>query len=434
MNRCAEHRARALDFVLGDLAGLERTRMEAHLDRCDGCREVAGRLSAAFTAAKRWPPESSARELEQLIGRLEPYFGGEEAPREPWFVWSGSFKAILTAAAVTAGIVFWASYSKDSSYSKDQVTPAPVVAVAPIAAQEEPAPAPEIVRLTPRPNLKLIAGGGWDGKIGGESEEHTSIVMSRGFAMIDFEGGAGRKLWVGAPNAAIEVVGTRFFVDTAKTGLTTIGVIAGKVVVSAPSGRATISAGQRRAFGEGDKNIHSAAENFAADPFLERSPAREKLAVATTKPAVIAPPVNAVSKPVLDPLDPLDPLAELAAAQRLARGEDPKSALAKYDALLEELDPEAPLAPLVRYERARLLAFVLHEKSRGALELHAVADSGRGEASLQAKLSLCELRLADDRADAARCLEELRARGHDALSTEIDRLFVRWNLPRDHKY
>lgn len=398
---CADHRTRALDFVLDDLPPLERVRMEAHLDRCDGCRELTDRLNKAFAAARRWPPELGEQEMENLILRLEPYYLREE-PR------GGFGKFVFAAAALTAAIAVTTTGSKDQQ-------PLTEALAEPIARAKVHVPVVEraqaqIVRSSPRPFVKVVAGNGWDGKVGGASARSTSILMSRGFAMIDFQGGEGRKLWVGAPNASIEVVGTRFYVDTAPNGLTTIGVISGKIVVSNGETRSAIAAGEKRTFGGAAPSSRSEAEKFAEDPFLGRHKA----------------PAAAVAAPI-------DPLAELAIAERLARENNPRAALAKYDALLTTVGPTSPLGPLVRYERARLLAFTLGERARGESELRAVAGADRGEASLQAKLSLCEIQLADDRCAAASCLEDLRAREHGALSTEIDRLFQKLHLSCDHK-
>jgi len=193
-------------------------------------------------------------------------------------------------------------------------------------------------------------------------------------------------------------------------------VISGKIVVSNGETRAAIAAGEKRTFGGAAPSNLSEAEKFADDPFL----GRHKTAVAAVAPKTEA-------------IDPIDPLAELAIAERLARENNPRAALAKYDALLNTVGATSALGPLVRYERARLLAFTLGERARGESELRAVANAERGEASLQAKLSLCEIQLAGDRCAAASCLEDLRAREHGALSTEIDRLFQKLNLSCDHK-
>lgn len=416
---CAEHRTQALDFVLGDLPPLEHARIAAHLENCADCEQLTARLSRAFSAAKSWPPPAEKNELEQMIARLDPYLPATPEPARFSFTFATS---VFAAAAVAAGVVYLSTYTKVQVIEEpltiaELATPEKII-IEPETPKLSPT-TPEIVRLKPRPFVRVVAGDSWDGKIAGDSPESTSIVMSRGFAVIDFDGAAGRKLWVGAPNVSIEVVGTRFFVDTAPSGLTTIGVISGKVTVRHQDQQLSIHAGQRRSFGGQPKAALSTAENYVKDPFLARASREPVMARADHEPAELA----AVAE-----IKPTNPLLELSSAQRLSRENRHRDALAKYDALLSSLDATSPLRGLARYERARLLSFQLDELHRGTDELQQLAAGNFGEATVQAKLSLCELSLATDRCAAKLCLDQLRVREHGALTAEIDRLFSKWNL------
>src|SRR5690606_5413158 len=103
---CFKIRDRLLDHHFGELEGLEKQRVEAHLAHCEECRNVVTRLGNAFAAATDWNPEPKPGEIDRLVERLAPYLALEDAeqdetPPRSYFGWG------VAGLALAAGLLLF---------------------------------------------------------------------------------------------------------------------------------------------------------------------------------------------------------------------------------------------------------------------------------------------------------------------------------------
>jgi anti-sigma factor RsiW len=104
---CGWVRERLHAYALGALDEDERRRVEAHLDRCDECRQLAAELEEAANAlpvalaqaSPLRPPMSLRDRLVAEVGRRP------RAPRRRW--WRPRAALALAAVALAALLVTW---------------------------------------------------------------------------------------------------------------------------------------------------------------------------------------------------------------------------------------------------------------------------------------------------------------------------------------
>jgi hypothetical protein len=252
--------------------------------------------------------------------------------------------------------------------------------------------------------------------------------MSRGFAVFAFEGGNGRRLRISAPDALVEVVGTRFFVESDGT-TTRVGVAEGKVRVLSLLGSRLLTAGESMEIGGPGDGSPAHAQPYLDDPFLLRELADADAAGPTSaqrrrrrvvKPAVAAPSAGADTAALFAGLERAEDLARLGAF---------REAIEVYTGIANDERPShQAYADLARYEIARLWGFRLGEIRRARSILRPLSRRGTGEVARQATLALCELDLAARPCQAAVCLRELEQGGDFQLSSEVKLLLEHWGL------
>lgn len=415
-SRCEKYVGRLGQLAAGELRGLERTRLEAHLRACGSCRAAADALGAGLLAARSWQPQVSAEHLAALNQRLEPFVparaGATRGRRGAWFA-----AGALAAALGVILIGLWPGSSPTQLSAPQGRT----------LAQPVPLP-PAVERRQVSPHLRMVTSAGWEGRVEGEPGDH-SITLASGFVVLDFVGGEGRHLRVSAPDALVEVVGTRFYVEVTP-GVTRVGVAEGKVRVLTLLGTQVLTAGDHLTLGGGDSPPPSRARPFLTDTYLmehrasappeavKRKPARRRqLQVNRDGPRAVE--VSAASQL----------LERLAAAEELARLGQLREAIGAYRKLAKDAPPGA-VRDMARYEMARLWGFRMGEIQRARSILAALA-RGSGEVSRQARLALCELDLKARPCQAAACLAELEANAHDfPLREEAARLYAHWGLEK----
>ncbi len=449
---CFKIREHLLDYHFGELDGLEEERVRLHLQNCDECRTVVERLGRAFTAAVDWEPEPKPGELDRLVERLTPYLQPEEEERAESSGW-----LFGVGLALAAGLALFMVYS---AWKVDR----PSFEATPVADQGPEKTLPlveEVVRSQPTEHLRMVASKDWNGEVRRSNAKVTRVSMDRGFAVMAFDGGEGRRLIVETPEAEVEVVGTRFYVD-ARPGLaTTIGVVAGKVVVKTNHGREMLASGTERAYGKDGRKatIQLARSNpFHSDSYLleqakpaaapapapmiakKRVDRRRSSKLLPRKdppkhyeqagrflapyppdePPPAAAPEKAAPDAVEDP-DALDPTSVLNEADRLVRKGKYGEAVTLLEGAIDSEEPQVePFRSMLRYERARILV-KQGKREFARAEFGRLTQAKEVEVANQAKLSMCELELADDPCTAAACLRSID-------SNESKQLLSRWKL------
>lgn len=254
MRACADFRAQMIAHVRGELLPLERAHIESHIARCRGCASLEKKCARGLEAVDGWKANGEAAHLDRLKKRLRPYVA-DSRPVRASLVRIGGL-GFAAAAAVVLAVIFVRSSSPVAPVE------APVIAeVQSAAAREEiAAPAPSsaspaiaeaVVRRAIEEHLHVIAGRGWDGHVSKSAPNDLRVEMQKGFAVMAFKGGEGRKLTVVAPNVEIEVIGTKFFVNVLANGTTAVGVVSGRVRVHHARGSELVDGGTSRAYGEG---------------------------------------------------------------------------------------------------------------------------------------------------------------------------------------
>jgi predicted negative regulator of RcsB-dependent stress response len=453
---CFKIREHLLDYHFGELEGLEAQRVVLHLENCPDCRAVLNRLDGAFSAAVEWSPEPKPGEIDRLVERLTPYLQPEEEETRESSGWM--FGVGLALAAGLALFMVYATWSPERA--KFEAT-----SIAETK-HEQTLPVIEVERIAPTEHLRVVASKDWNGEVRRSTPKVTRVSMDSGFAVMAFEGGKGRKLIVETPDVEVEVVGTRFYVD-ARPGLpTTIGVVDGKVAVKAEKGRELLAAGTERAYGKNGKKekvqlarsnpYHSdsfllekaakPAERMIAkkEPAFEKRPSRSSKLLPRKEPprkyenagrflaphAPDEPPAKveqAKEEPKVEapppppPPNDFDAARLLNEAERLVKEKQYDAAIALLEQALDTEDAQLdPFRPMLRYERARIL-LKQGKREFARAEFGRLTQSNEKEVAHQAKMSLCELELADDPCTAAACLRSIDSR-------ESSQLLARWRL------
>ncbi len=402
-----------MEYALGELDPLKSQRVETHVERCDACRALLDEYAASFGAARDWDPEVPAVDLDRMVARLQPYM----EPRPRRVVWWGAGVAAMAAAAAVAMFVLKPAEAPAPEPSPGVLQASRTMEVPDLPEPAEPAP-PVVKRSQPTEHLRVVASEDWNGRVKQESPKKTRVKVTRGFAVMSFEGGRGRSLEIEAPEVSIEVVGTRFYVETHPGADTVVGVVSGKIKVRSHGEERTLEAGQAQAFGvHGPKPAEEiASTDHHADDFLDYEP--------TPPPAKPKPkPTKKVTRPKPKPAPQPDPMTSLLKAQSLVREGRHAAAAGIYTEALTYTTGE--MQNVVRYERARLWALHLDNVEAAEKELAALA-SGRGEVAVQAALTLCELDRAASPCRSRACLEALSDRGID----EAQKTLQRWGLDR----
>lgn len=420
---CFKIREHLLDHHFDELEGLEKQRVEAHLENCADCRSVVDRLGNAFTAATSWEPEPKPGEIDRLVDRLTPYLEQPEPERR--------FGAAYgVGLALAAGLALFFFLRGAPERAAIEATP---------LAQVEETPVEAVVRAQPTEHLRVVSSADWNGAVTSPDGSTTEVRMDRGFAVMAFEGGDGRTLLVKTPDLEVEVIGTRFYVD-ARPGIpTTVGVVTGKVAVKTKAKRELLEAGAERAYrpdGSKDDVQLARSKPYHSDAFLLEAPAM--LAKPSEPPPKRKPPrrekkllprkedyVPATRK--LTPPEPepevkdLDPAEVLGQAERLVRDGNFEAALRLIErALSTEAGEKEPYQATLRYERARILV-KQGKRDQARLEFGRLTAAPAEEIAHQARLSLCELELTEDPCTARACLESIESR-------ESKQLLARWRL------
>jgi hypothetical protein len=433
-NPCFKIRGHLLDYHFGELDGLEKERVEAHLGNCAECRTVVERLDRAFSAAAKWQPEPKPGEIDRLVERLTPYLDhpeDEAPPRTRWMYGVG----LALAAGVAALLALGPPRPKPATE--------PEIEAAPLAVVDAP-----VQRVAPTERVRVVSSVDWNGRVR-KAKDTTRIEMEQGFAVIAFDGGEGQKLAVVTPDVEIQVIGTRFYVD-ARPGIpTTVGVIAGRVEIHTKKKKKDVLvAGSERAYQpDGSEAPVELARTkpYHSDPYLgeapmiaegsrdgERTPAIAKAPPPRSKllprlPTKLLPrkegPVEANRTIEALPPEPeaLDGAEVLEDVEKLVREGRLEGALELIDDALSDDDPAlSPFGPTLRYERARIL-LKQGKRDQARIEFGRLTQAPLPEVAHQASLSLCELELVEDPCSAAACLRSVDSR-------EAKELLARWRL------
>lgn len=425
---CFKIREHLLDHHFDELEGLEKQRVEAHLENCADCRSVVERLGNAFTAAASWDPEPKPGEIDRLADRLTPYLDQPEPERKLGFAYG-------IGLALAAGLAMFFFLRRGEEGGSPSVEPLPVDPIA----QVKQEPAEEVLRTRPTEHLRVVSSADWNGDVA-ESNGTTRVTMDRGFAVMAFEGGDGRTLIVKTPDLEVEVIGTRFYVDARPGVPTTVGVVAGKVAVKTKAKRELLVAGTERAYrADGTKDeVHlDRSKPYHSDAFLldqpdmlarpQPRPKRNRLPRKTKLlprkedyvPAArkLTPP-EPKTKQTSEVPEPADALTQV---ERLVRDGDLDAALGLIeDVLATDAGKKEPYQATLRYERARILV-KLGKRDQARLEFGRLTAAPAAEIAHQARLSLCELELTEDPCTARACLESIDSR-------ESRELLSRWRL------
>ena len=440
---CRTQRNLMMEHVLGELGGLKKTRLESHLDRCDECQRAYDRLSRGFGEARSWAPRAQAGEVDRMMARLTPLMEPEPEP-PPRFEIRWGFSAVVFGAAATAALVAVVTAKPGPEFIAASL-PMPEAVRAPAPKTIEPAdPASlTIERRVLGPHLKAVASPTWNG-VARSAGADTELEMSEGFAVLDYEGGEGRALRVMTPDLRIEVLGTRFFVETHPGRPTTVGVLAGKVAVVQDGRREELPAGTIRGF-DGERSYPvepqvSLSHAHHEDAFLKRNGSKPARAPVETPASAGSSPEPAAPSPVSPPDDhrATDVVTAFTQAEGLVREGKVDEALEVYDRLLlsDDLSVE-PFIDLVRYERARVWGFMQGDLQRASDTFERLARHGKGEVRLQAALAKCECDLARDRCAAKSCLQNLANHVELRAENESQVLLRSWGISDlvcgDHK-
>ncbi len=406
---CRGPRAMLMEYALDELDPLKRQRVESHVERCEACAALLAEYSASFSAARDWEPVIPAADLDRMIDRLQPY----TQPRSRRAVWWGAAAAGLAAAAAVVMFVV----------EPEGVAPEPAPEIVQATRKIEIPQPPIVHRSQPTEHLRVVASEDWNGRVRQESPKKTRVEVTRGFAVMSFEGGRGRSLEIEAPEVSIEVVGTRFYVEARPGEETVVGVVSGKVRVRSHGEESLIEAGQAQAFGvEGAKAAPElASTEFHDDTYLDYEPTPE--AAPPVEPKPVVKPKPKPKAPVVAPAPKPDPMTSLLKAQTMAREGRHAAAAGVYTEALAHATGE--MRRVLRYERARLWAFELDRTEEARGELIALA-KGSGEVAVQSALTLCELDRTQAPCVSKQCLETLSERGID----EATKTLGRWGLDR----
>lgn len=432
---CEGLREMMLDHALEELDGLKAARLEAHLVNCTPCRDLHTRLQEGLKAAKNFEPEIGEADLERLVAQVAPFF--RESSERSWRV--PRFALALSGAVAAVLGALW--FIPGASSSKVESTPRVV---------EAPA---EVVRKVLSPRLRVVASEDFDGEFERASGPQDILRMSRGFAVLHYEGGSRKPLLVHAPGVRISVLGTRFFVEARRsvdssvtpagsepTAGTAVGVVSGRVKVETEDRAEFLSAGVVRSFtaraARTPKRAELRSPAYHHDPFLDRSVPKRKVrrrrgrtvarsqAVSPERPKPAVAPSEA-ARPARSAAVVVAPSAEvargLAQAEDLARKGLHQRALKLYGELLADRSISGSVRSLVRFERARLRAR-MEDDSAACQTFRTLAKRARGEVQVQAALSLCTCERRKDPCDGLRCLERIANGAVPGARVEAGRL------------
>jgi hypothetical protein len=314
--------------------------------------------------------------------------------------------------------------------------------------------------------------------------------LTRGFAVVEFEGGHGRRLLVGAPGVDVEVVGTRFFVEVAPGGKSSVvGVKKGRVKVNTASRVDLIEAGTSKVYDRSTGDPSSVRYDAAAprhfdDRFFVDAPfdaqEHEQTAAAPvppsapepTAPAPATPPAptsseaaglsapspNGPDAPAPSPAEiaprptvPKPPRPSRLSPPRHVGGRASAEAtrlLTKAEALSNKGQVDAALSiyktlaedhrssmsayrPFARYEIARLYGFSLGQPELAERIFRELSRTGGGEVATQAAFSLCELDLERDPCGARACLHGMIDRAPASeVAREARQLVEIWGVDK----
>lgn len=404
MSECRDIEPLLVDRALGELVGLKMGLVDAHLARCQRCREAADRLESALSAARSWQPSVDEAELDRMAAQLGPYLDAAQRPR-----WPAALGLGLAAALAALGVFgLWSRTPAPSPAPTIARVPEPAATPAAEARTSlgpAPAPAPAPVRRRSLGRgLKVVASADWDGQTKAINAKVMELEMSTGFVVLDLQT-PGQRLYVRAPDVTVELARARVFVEIVPGSPTKIGVLAGQAVLSqGESPPVEIGAGEAMAVGGSDGPEPLGAGPTAghrADAFLT-APEPEPVPVPTPKatpPKV--PPIAAPPGPAVVSAPRPGVLEDLVEADALIRRGESGPALLLYDRVLASGLP-APQSLMVRFERARLLVKLgRSDEARPELEALARVD---GEIGRQAAMLRCDLLKG---CDARRCLRAL---------------------------
>jgi hypothetical protein len=269
----------------------------------------------------------------------------------------------------------------------------------------------QVVRSTPTPFVFVVASDTWDGRVEANGGD-VSVTMARGFAVFAFKGGRGRKLRVSAPDALVEVVGTRFSVEV-RDGATRVLVGDGRVRVMTLQGTRLLVPGESMVAGDGRGDWR--ADAYLDDPHLVRLDAHGAKRRGGRKHAAVG------------GADTTDLFEQLARAEDLAQAGQLDAAISAYRQVASTA-AHPTYSELAEYEIARIIGFKQGHADQARSILRKLAQRGRSEAKRQATLALCELDLVERPCRAARCLHELASGVDYQLAREAKGLLKHWAL------
>ena len=238
---CDELREGMVAHICRELHPLGVQRLEAHMGHCHECAALHHSLRDGLSVARGWVPQIDQEHQRRLQGGLVPYVLAENARRRARTrVWRLSLAALATACVsmALAVVMLWRN---------EETRALSGVVAAPIVSGEATLPGEVMERWTPKvlsPHVRVMHSHAWDGRVDSEGRVMT-VTMSRGAAVFSFEGGQGRRLQISTVGALVEVVGTRFSVESDPQG-TRVAVAEGVVRVLTLSGERRLHRGGSR--------------------------------------------------------------------------------------------------------------------------------------------------------------------------------------------
>lgn len=421
---CQTQRDLMVEYIAAELPGLKAARLQAHLEGCEACAEVHAQLCGGLQAARDFEPAITEAELDRRATRLAAFVTPE--PRPARFEFGGFWGWAVGGATACAMALAMLSVQTSQPDTAGSVAEAPrstmqtpKLAVAPKLVVPSPVAGPvQHHQLTK--HLRAVSSPDWNGRVK-TAQGVTEVEMDAGFAVLDFEGGQKRILRVKAPNVSVRVLGTRFFVEARSGVATKVGVVAGRVEVTAGDQIEVLAAGQTRAyeatraFTPELRQVQSALHH--SDGFLTRPPAEPP------KPPKAKPKrARKLAKPKA-----VDPVLALTKAEGLVRSGQIDEGLAVYEVVLRTR-PLPAIRDLVKYEQARVWGFVQKDRARAERAFITLSRTAVPEVRRQAALAQCELALKDDACRARLCLEALSEGSNKSVTKEAQVLLRTWNV------
>lgn len=416
---CEEHRADLVSNIAGELAMLEKARLDAHVAHCVECRSVHRMLSMGLSAARDVPAPSAA-EIEQRVLEVQAdpiveISGFTVRPTQLRFTRVAFVAVPMALAASVAIIAVSGALRAPAPAPSVPVVAVTAPAISPPAESVQPAPSPAAVAPVEQQAsayVRLVHGEGFKGTVTERSAEDTLLVVDGGAVAVAFAGGQGRRLQVLAGDVAVEVTGTRFYVERKEDDRVVVAVRSGQVDVRVGGSTHTLSSTQAvQIVGTSVSGFALQDGAFAwTDRAFLRAGEQHAAAVAPVAVAARVAPAPVVSEAPREQNNGAL-LGLFADAEARVYAGDKDGARALYQRVAADPAFQSKRA-LTQFELGRFLAVVDEDRAAARPVLDELA-RGSSNVAGDAALLLCRLDEATDPCGADQCLAQVAHRGGD---------------------